>query len=56
MHYHFVSKEEFEKGIAEGKFLEYAYVHRWGGGQSVACEEGPLFEGGGFRHLCIITS
>lgn len=26
--YHFVSKEEFEKGIAEGKFLEYAQVHQ----------------------------
>lgn len=27
VHYHFVAKEEFESGIAEGKFLEHAYVH-----------------------------
>ena len=26
-HYHFVSKEEFEREIAEGGFLEYAEVH-----------------------------
>jgi len=26
-HYHFVSKEEFQKEIAEGGFLEYAEVH-----------------------------
>lgn len=26
--YHFVTKEEFERGIAEGKFLEYAQVHQ----------------------------
>jgi guanylate kinase len=26
--YHFVSKEEFERGIAEGEFLEYAQVHQ----------------------------
>lgn len=26
--YHFVSKEEFEKGITEGKFLEWAQVHQ----------------------------
>ncbi len=25
--YHFVSHEEFERGIAEGRFLEYAQVH-----------------------------
>lgn len=25
--YHFVSHEEFERGIAEGQFLEYAQVH-----------------------------
>ena len=25
--YHFISKEEFKKGIKEGKFLEYAQVH-----------------------------
>ncbi len=27
VHYHFTTKKEFEKGIADGKFLEYAYVH-----------------------------
>ena len=27
VHYHFVSKEIFEHGISEGKFLEYAQVH-----------------------------
>ncbi|KAK9809154.1 hypothetical protein WJX72_010332 [[Myrmecia] bisecta] len=27
LHYHFTTKEQFEKEIAEGKFLEYAYVH-----------------------------
>jgi guanylate kinase len=27
VHYHFTDKETFEKEIAEGKFLEYAYVH-----------------------------
>lgn len=27
VHYHFTSKEAFEREIAEGKFLEYAYVH-----------------------------
>lgn len=27
MHYHFTDKETFERDIAEGKFLEYAYVH-----------------------------
>jgi guanylate kinase len=27
VHYHFTSKERFEREIAEGKFLEYAYVH-----------------------------
>ncbi len=27
IHYHFVSKEKFEKGIADGKFLEHATVH-----------------------------
>jgi guanylate kinase len=27
-HYHFWSKDEFEKGIAEGKFLEWAIVHK----------------------------
>lgn len=27
VHYHFISRDEFEKGISEGKFLEYAYVH-----------------------------
>lgn len=27
IHYHFTDKETFEKEIAEGKFLEYAYVH-----------------------------
>eukprot|EP00887_Chlorella_sp_A99_P000512 scaffold17.g512.t1 len=26
-HYHFTSREAFEAGIAEGKFLEHAYVH-----------------------------
>lgn len=26
--YHFVSKEEFERGIAAGEFLEYAQVHQ----------------------------
>ena len=26
-HYHFVSREKFEKGIADGKFLEHATVH-----------------------------
>ena len=26
-HYHFTTKEAFEAEIAEGKFLEYAYVH-----------------------------
>jgi guanylate kinase len=25
--YYFVSKEEFERGIAAGEFIEYAYVH-----------------------------
>lgn len=25
--YHFITKEEFEKGIEDGKFLEYAVVH-----------------------------
>ena len=25
--YWFTTKEKFEKGIEEGKFLEYAYVH-----------------------------
>ena len=28
--YHFVSKEEFEKGIADGQFLEHAIVHEKG--------------------------
>jgi len=27
VHYHFISKDEFEHDIADGKFLEYAYVH-----------------------------
>lgn len=27
VHYHFVTVEEFERGIAEGKFIEYAKVH-----------------------------
>ena len=27
IHYHFVSKEEFQKGIDEDEFLEYALVH-----------------------------
>jgi guanylate kinase len=27
VHYHFISREEFENGISKGKFLEYAYVH-----------------------------
>lgn len=27
VHYHFTTKETFEKEIAEGQFLEYAYVH-----------------------------
>lgn len=27
MHYHFISKEDFEKGIEAGQFLEYARVH-----------------------------
>ena len=27
VHYHFTSKEEFEKGIEAGQFLEYARVH-----------------------------
>jgi len=27
VHYHFTTKSEFELGIADGKFLEYAYVH-----------------------------
>ncbi len=27
VHYHFVSKEEFEKGIENDEFLEYAVVH-----------------------------
>ena len=26
-HYHFTSKEDFEKGIEAGQFLEYARVH-----------------------------
>lgn len=28
--YHFVSKEEFEKGLADGRFLEHAIVHEKG--------------------------
>jgi len=28
--YHFVSKEEFEKGMADGQFLEHAIVHEKG--------------------------
>jgi len=28
--YHFISKEEFEKGISEGRFLEHAIVHERG--------------------------
>jgi len=28
--YHFISKEEFEKGISDGRFLEYAVVHEKG--------------------------
>jgi len=28
--YHFVGEEEFEKGIADGQFLEYAIVHEKG--------------------------
>lgn len=28
IHYHFTTKEQFEAEIAEGKFLEYAYVHK----------------------------
>ncbi len=39
MHYHFTSKEEFEKGISEGKFLEYAYVHNNIYGTSLAAVE-----------------
>jgi guanylate kinase len=27
VHYHFVTTEEFEKGIADGQFLEWARVH-----------------------------
>ncbi|CAM2961521.1 guanylate kinase [Helicobacter burdigaliensis] len=27
VHYHFISKEEFQKGIEEGNFLEWACVH-----------------------------
>ena len=27
VHYHFTTKEEFEKGIEAGQFLEYARVH-----------------------------
>ncbi|KAI8109389.1 hypothetical protein M9434_000673 [Picochlorum sp. BPE23] len=27
VHYHFTSKEDFERGIEEGKFIEYAHVH-----------------------------
>lgn len=27
VHYHFIGKEEFEKGIENGQFLEYANVH-----------------------------
>lgn len=27
MHYWYTTKEEFEKGIKEGRFLEYAHVH-----------------------------
>ena len=27
IHYHFVSKSEFESGIAQGEFLEWAQVH-----------------------------
>ena len=26
--YHFISKEEFERGIEAGEFLEYAYIHQ----------------------------
>ena len=26
-HYHYTSKEDFEKGIEAGQFLEYARVH-----------------------------
>jgi len=28
VHYHFTTREEFEKGIEGGKFLEHAYVHK----------------------------
>ena len=27
MHYWFTTKEEFEKGIEQGRFLEHAHVH-----------------------------
>jgi len=27
MHYNFTTKEDFEKGIEAGRFLEYARVH-----------------------------
>ena len=27
VHYHFTTKEDFEKGIEAGQFLEYARVH-----------------------------
>ena len=27
MHYHFVSREDFEAGVAGGEFLEHATVH-----------------------------
>ena len=27
VHYWYTTKEEFEKGIKEGRFLEYAHVH-----------------------------
>ena len=28
MHYHFTTHDSFERDIAQGKFLEYAHVHK----------------------------
>lgn len=39
VHYHFTTKEEFEKGIADGAFLEYARVHNNIYGTSLAAVE-----------------
>ena len=45
IHYHFTDKETFEAEIAQGKFLEYAYVHNNIYGTSIAAVEAVAASG-----------